>query len=136
MITEGDIKSIMKKDTDEKDALLKDILNWAVKVEPVFEGKKTEVKALEEESITAEENVIKLLNGHIRRLESEKAELNMEMQEIREEWEQSKKIKDEITFLADELEKTRAVAETALKEKADADEKLIKIQEQWEKIIG
>jgi len=136
MITKNNINTILKKSEKEKTALLKDILNWAMKAQLVFEKKKSAGKELEGESKTAEENVIKLLNGHIRRLESEKAELDMKLQEAIEESKHANEIKEKIASLLDELEKARAAAEAALHEKADMEEKLLKIQEQWEKLAS
>ena len=121
MITKEHIDIIVQKSENEKTALLKDIVNWAMKAELVFEEKKSAVNELKEESRTAEENVIKLLNGHIRRLESEKAELNMELQEAIEETKQADRLKEEVSNLTVELQKTLTLAETALKEKAEAE---------------
>ncbi len=127
MITKDDIDTIIQKSEKDKTALLKDILNWTMKAETAFEEKESAVKEVEEESETAEGNVIKLQNEHISRLESEKAELGLELKEVM-------KISDEVENLAIELEKARAATDTALKEKAEAVERIAKIQEQWEKI--
>ncbi len=136
MITKEDVKSIMSKKPEEKSALLEEILNSMQKVEPLFEEKKKSAEDLKEKSKAAEEDIIKLLNGHIRRLETEKIELNMEMAEAKEDLKQVDEVKEELAQVTTELEQAKSMTELALKEKDDVEKKLVKIQEQWQKFIN
>ncbi len=133
MIDSSRIQNILQKSEAEKSSILEKILTSIQEVDSVFEAKKASSEELMEQSDKKGEDVVRILNGHIRRLETEKAELNMEIQELKESFSAIDEVKEQITTLHGELENTRAVAERALKEKADAEQKLVKIQEQWEK---
>jgi chromosome segregation ATPase len=139
MITNEDIQGLLQKSEKDKKALLGKILSSVQKVETVFEEKKSAADELKGRSQAAEDEIIKLLNGHVRRLETEKAELNMEVEEARESLKQLDELndlKEQIAGLMDEVDKSRTAAENALKDKTDALEKLSKIQKQWETIMA
>ena len=136
MIKNDDILSILKKSDEDKIALLEDVLLAVQKAETVFEAKKTGADELKEHSAAAEEDIIKLLNGHIRRLETEKIELSMEVEAARNDLEQVEALRTRAHEAETELEKVRAEVANAMQERNDANEKLLKIQVQWEKIAG
>ena len=136
MIKNDDILSILKKSDDDKIALLENVLLAVQKAETVFEAKKSKADELKEHSAAAEEDIIKLLNGHIRRLETEKIELSMEVETARDDLEQIDVIRARVLESESALEKANVQIELVTQEKTEANEKLVKIQAQWEKIAG
>ena len=136
MINNDDILSVLKKSDEDKTALLENVLLAVQKAETVFEAKKSKADELKEHSAAAEEDIIKLLNGHIRRLETEKIELSMEVETARDDLEQVDVLRARMEESETELEKSRAELTSAVEERNDANGKLVKIQAQWEKIAG
>ena len=124
MIKNEEIQRILKTNETEKNTILENILQSVQKLDLIFDEKKVTSEKFRKQAQTANDDVMKILNGHIRRLETEKAELTMEVQEL----------KEQVMTLSETLDKTQAIAEKALQEKADAEEKLAKIQEQWERL--
>jgi chromosome segregation ATPase len=136
MIDNDDIQSILKKGDEDKSALLEDILTAVKKAGTVFEKNRARADELKERSAAAEDDIVNLLNSHIRRLETEKIELSMEVADAREDLEQLDTLRARLRESETELEKAKAETESVLQEKNEANQKLEKIQKQWEKIIG
>lgn len=136
MINSESIQLILKKSEDEKATILENILNSIHKAGAHFAQSKDSVNELREKSNNAGADLINLLNGHIRRLETEKAELRMEVEELKEDDAEVKELREQVAVMTEELDQLRTVSENTLKEKEDAEVKLRKIQEQWERFTA
>ncbi len=133
MLTQKDVQGILKKDEKEKTALLKNILESFRNAETALKKKKGSAEELEKKSQAAEEMIKDLLNERIQRLETENVEFQAKIETIQKDFTQIDELNEKAVRLSDELEQAGVLAENIMKERDEAQMKLSKIQEQWQK---
>ena len=77
-------------------------------------------------------NELEVLYGHIRRLESEKDDLGLELLRLGGDAYQ----KEKLTSIEKEMKKQKALSEKYLNEKKEIEARMVQMEELWENSIG
>jgi chromosome segregation ATPase len=167
---------------NDKAELLKKFREVVKQAEVDFEAKKPTTEELLRKSKAKQDRLIELINDRVRQLESEKTELEREIQGLREQADTATRKKaeaedkteaalkdkaeaenkmerlvtekaeaekklaevkgnaeglgEQITGLKGDLNKAVSIAESAVREKGQMQEKLVQFQENWEKYVA
>ncbi|WP_420264728.1 hypothetical protein [Candidatus Magnetominusculus dajiuhuensis] len=132
MLSNELISKAMSLGANEKNAFLEKLLVAVGSLEDTVTSRKPISESLMAQSRAATDEIKKILNDNVQRIEKKNVELRKKINDIMKDTSKLDELNDSMKKLSGEHQILKAAYERVLKEKNDADERLSVIQQQWE----
>ncbi|MBF0487624.1 MAG: hypothetical protein HQK98_05625 [Nitrospirae bacterium] len=132
MLSNELISKAVSLGANEKNAFLEKLLSAVGNLEDTVASRKPISESLMAQSRASTDEIKKILNDSVQRLEKKNAELRKKINDIMKDTSKLDELNDSMKKLSGEHQILKAAYERVLKEKNDADERLSVIQQQWE----
>ncbi|MBF0516345.1 MAG: hypothetical protein HQK97_04375 [Nitrospirae bacterium] len=132
MLSNELINKAMSLNPNEKSAFLEKLLAAVGNLEDTVVARKAVSASIMEQSRAASDEIKKILNDSVQRLEKKNVELRKKINDIMKDTSKLDEVNAQLQKITGEYQIMKAAYERTLKEKTDADERLSVIQQQWE----
>ncbi|MEO5360565.1 MAG: hypothetical protein H7843_08960 [Nitrospirota bacterium] len=132
MLSSELINRAMSLGPNEKNAFLEKLLAAVGNLEDTVVSRKAVSTSILEQSRASSDEIKKILNDNVQRLEKKNVELRKKINDIMKDTSKLDELTASMQKLTGEYQVLKAAYERTLKEKTDADERLAVIQQQWE----
>ncbi|MBF0457183.1 MAG: hypothetical protein HQK99_04730 [Nitrospirae bacterium] len=132
MLSNELINRAMSLGANEKNAFLEKLLLAVGNLEDTVVAKKAVSEAITAQSRAATDEIKKILNDNVQRIEKKNVELRKKINDIMKDTSKLDELNESMKKLTGEHQILKAAYDRLAKEKTDADERLSIIQQQWE----
>lgn len=121
---------------DNKEVFLTKVIESAIRLEEFLKNKEHSTKTIDAMSENTVDEIVNIIHEQVRSLQVENESLKKEMSKLKQQVESIDSLKSEVAILKTELSKEKAKMAEVLKEKAENDKKLEKMQLYWERHVA